>query len=125
MPAGLLLKKLIDGEQIWRKWHGTYDEKPPMSLAEIYNEFQMTNNVNPATGKPVTRAGLCDSAWRWAMKNVEMAMPMVIAAYEAQGEVTDEEHVKRLFVKRARHVFQHSTNTYRKFIDKYQLQDYQ
>lgn len=124
MPAGMQLRKLIEGETIWRKWHGTLDEKPQMSLAEIQAEFAMTHNVNPRTGKPVTRAGLCDSAWRWAIKHIDEAMPMLQRAWADQGEVISDADVKHVFVIHARHVFGHSQNSFDKYIKEHNLEKY-
>ena len=122
-PAGFPLPKLLDGEEIWKLWHGVGYETD-VSLAQIYNKFKVEGRVNPKTGVPVTRAGMCFSAWRWAFDNLEIAIEQWIAAWESHGEVYTREDALRIFVKRAKSAYRTTKHNFSKFIEKYNLQEY-
>ncbi|MCJ7636943.1 MAG: hypothetical protein MUO21_05585 [Nitrososphaeraceae archaeon] len=123
MPAGFQLKKLTNGEEIWKLWHGV-DQPQDMSLAQIYAKYKHEGNINPKTGKPVTRAGLCISAWVWAFDNINTAIPQWMAAWEQHGEFYSREDGIKIFIERARHIYKYNLRKFDRFITKNNLQEY-
>jgi len=123
MPAGFQLKKLTDGEEIWKLWHGV-DQPQDLSLAQIYAKYKHEGKLNPSTGKPVTRSGLCNSAWNWAFDNFEVAINQWITAWEQHGDFYTREDALRVFVKHSKKLYKSQQAKFNKFIAKHNLQEY-
>mgnify|MGYP001193024461 FL=1 len=123
MPARSQLKKLVNGEEVWKLWHGI-DQPIDLSLAQIYAKYKREGNVTPKTGLPVTRAGLCTSAWIWAFNHMDVAVPSWIQAWENHGDFYTRENAMKVFVARAKKIYKYSKNNFNKFIEKNNLQSY-
>lgn len=123
MPAGFQLPKRTNGEEIWKLWHGV-DQPQDMSLAQIYAKYKMEGNINPRTGKPVTRSGLCTAAWLWAFSNMDVSVDQWIAAWEQHGDFYTKEDALKVFVTHAKRIFSYSQNKFNHFIETNNLQSY-
>ena len=123
MPAGFQLKKLANGEEIWKLWHGV-DQPQDISLAQIYAKYKSEGKVNPKTGKPVTRSGLCVAAWNYAFEHMDTAIPQWIAAWEQHGDFYTKEEAIKTFIAHAKHNFSYSKTKFNKFIEKNNFQEY-
>ncbi len=126
-PAGRQSRKIINGEEVWRKWHGHWPgQTSDMSLAEIQHEYTVMGIINPETGKSITRAGLCYSAWRWALLNLDSAMKMLVDAYANHGEIITDDEIKRLIASHAHYLYLHQGKkaAYHKFIADNHLENY-
>jgi hypothetical protein len=123
MPGGFQLPKLVNGEEVWKLWHGV-DQPTDLSLSQIYAKYQREGNVNPKTGLPVTRTGLGTAAWLWALDHMDVAIPSWISAWEGHGDFYTREDALRIFVSRARKCYTYSKTRFNKFIEKHNLQEY-
>jgi hypothetical protein len=123
MPGGFQFKKLVNGEEVWKLWNGV-DQPQDMSLGQVYAKYLREGNVNPKTGKPVTRAGLCVAAWNYALDNMELTIPQWITAWEQHGEFYNREDAIKIYIQRASKNFKYSKIKFNKFIEKNNLQAY-
>ena len=123
MPGGFQLKKLVNGEEVWKLWNGV-DQPQDISLAQIWAKYKREGNVNPKTGKPVTRAGLCVAAWNYALTHVEIAIPQWITAWEQHGDFYTREDAIKIFIKRASQNYKYSQVKFKKFIEINKFQAY-
>ena len=123
MPGGFQFKKLVNGEEVWKLWNGV-DQPQDLSLAQIYAKYKREGNINPRTGKPVTRAGLCVAAWNYAFEHMEETIPQWISAWEQHGEFYTVEDAKKIYTQRAVHNYKYSKTKYKLFIEKNHLQAY-
>jgi hypothetical protein len=123
MPGGFQFKKLVNGEEVWKLWNGV-DQPQDLSLAQIYAKYKREGNINPKTGKPVTRAGLCVAAWNYAFEHMKETIPQWITAWEQHGDFYNKEDAIKIFVERAKHNYKYSKIKFNKFIEKNNLQAY-
>jgi len=123
MPAGVQLPKLVNGEEVWKLWHGV-DQPIDLSLAQIYAKYKREGNVNPKTGLPVTRAGLGNAAWIWAFDHLDISIPSWISAWEAHGNFYTKEAAIKIFVNHAKMCYKYSKTKFKKFIEQNHFQEY-
>lgn len=123
MPAGLVFKPLVNGEEVWKLWNGV-DIPQDLSLSQIHEKYRREGNINPKTGEPVTKGGLWMGAWVWAVEHAKEAIPQMIAACESRGEFYTQERAEKLFVHNANKLFSHSRIRFNKFIKENNFEKY-
>jgi hypothetical protein len=123
MPAGFQLKKLVNGEEVWKLWHGI-DQPIDLSLAQIYAKYKSEGKVNPKTGVPVTRSGLGTAAWIWAFDHMDISVPSWIQAWENHGDFYTRENALKVFTAHAKQIYKYSKTKFNKFVETHNLQEY-
>ncbi len=108
-------ERALDGEKVFMMWQrmGT--------LNLVLNQLIKEGFSSPRTGKPISRAAIAMSAWRWAARNPDLSFEKMQTEQKAKGVVVSRDEWDAQLIIHARQFL--TSSGYVKFIEKNGLEE--
>jgi hypothetical protein len=109
------VEKVVDGKYAFDLWlrFGT--------LAKVGDQLIKDGIISPRTGRPVTRAAISMSVWRWCIRNPDESFQTIVAYRKAHGITVTRDSWDGELIKHARSAL--TPTGYINFLRKNQLEE--